>query len=114
MTARALWKGLALVDAAYRMVPWHGSETPKLFHSEEQGAHHRTDGCTLQRVTLVLDGDPVAPTVQAPAESATPAETFWRKVPPKTPRVFKQRRCGRCTHLFTPRGPATKYCAGCR
>lgn len=113
MSGAVIWKGLALVDAAYRMVPWHGSETPKLFHSEEQGAHHRTDGCTLQLVSLVLDGDPVAPPDPAPGAAATPAADSWRKMPAKKRRVFAQRSCARCAQMFTPRGGNSKYCKEC-
>lgn len=61
MTARIVWKGLAVVDGEGRVVTWRGSETPKLFHSDEQAQHHRVDGCTLQPVLLIHGSHATAP-----------------------------------------------------
>lgn len=54
MTARVLWSGLAVVDASGKAVIWRGSDAPKLYRSEEQGAHARTDGSDLVPVTLMV------------------------------------------------------------
>ena len=100
-----LWKGLAVVDAQGRVVVWRGSETPKLYHSEEQGAHARLDGCALQPVTLLLGA---APHAREHVRLTPRCDT-----PPKKARRYKPKRCV-CRAIFTPSGPRATHCPACR
>lgn len=115
MSARVLWKGLAVVDVEGRVVTWRGSETPKLFHSEEQVRHHCPEGTVFAEAELVL-----------PTPATHEEQSDYRvHRPPIVARTtgagailpakrYQPKRCEHCRKTFTPDGPHSKYCGECR
>lgn len=86
-TSKVLWQGLAVLDAEGRAVIWRGSDTPKLYRSEEQGLHARVDGCELVPVRLVVGALPGAvehtrhvPSVDVPVQARAAAQNLERNV----------------------------------
>ena len=100
-----LWRGLALLDSLGRVVVWRGSDTPKLFRGEEQGAHHRLDGCILEDIIVVRATKGAMP-VAAPT-ATTPDRDIEQPV-----RHFMKKRCAArgCMVIFQPEGPRSLYC----
>jgi hypothetical protein len=110
MSATILWQGLTVVDEHGRVTLWHGSQTPKLYRTDEQARYGLTNGQQLLEVTILAGRIvPGASNAPAPAAASAPAPQPAR---PRRAMRFSVRLCDRCHKPFTPTGGRSRYC-GC-